>query len=792
MARTNQGIRPVKILYGYPWYPSQAYGDVRQMTFDHIHRLRAGGFDVTPFCLTLGPPAGCLSFEEMDRMWRRGDRALLGMYEALIRALEGHDVLFNAAGINLHPEFVAQIPALTVFGFNDDPESSHQSKPVAPAYDLCLVGNVAEVETYRAWGCKNVQWQPMGLQPGYWDTSLTKDAILSGERDIDLFMMSDRQFPVRKTRLDQLAKAFPTGYFFGNGWPRGYLPSGGEVSWLRRAKIGPNIHNSTGPINFRTFYLPANGVLQICDNKAHLGQVYELGKEVVGFDTIDECIDACRYYLAHDEERRQIAANGWERAVCDYNEIAVFRRAVAYAQPLLAARRAPRDALGLIQSVRTATRWVGLVDSGARQGQILNKRARRVARQILNGMSRIGAPSAQVAAPTPAPTPDNDVRLICYEDVDAWILGKFAKHLEEDLSTMGISVDIAKEGNPRAAVGHHIIYYDAVRKWSPIETVMITHIDADWKLDKLRQQLMMYDMGVCMSADTREQLIARGLPAARLCYVNPAQDGVIKPRPLVLGIASKVHDDGRKKSQTIVEVLARFPTTAFALKIMGGGWDREVEALRASGYSVDYAPRFDYDTYVRSFMPSLDYFLYFSHDEGSMAYLDALAADVKTIITPQGFHLDVEGGVDHPIHDGGDLATVLDELHRARVVRSQRVASWTWAEYAWRHNILWEYLRETGSSALVSEALSFDRKLPEFGVEHASLKEELHAPVPASEALTVAARIAGEAGLLRLAAQLARQGLVFYPKDTEFKGIISKTIYETAPAGHGSALRPAH
>ncbi len=141
-------------------------------------------------------------------------------------------------------------------------------------------------------------------------------------------MMMDRLSPWRKARLDKLAEAFPQAHFYGNGWGRRYLPPDKELDYLRRAKIGPNLHNSTGPINFRTFYLPANGVMQICDNKSHLGKVYELDKEVIGFSTVEECIDLCRYFLAHDAERRQIAAEGWRRAVTDYNEVAVFSRTV--------------------------------------------------------------------------------------------------------------------------------------------------------------------------------------------------------------------------------------------------------------------------------------------------------------------------------------------------------------------------------------------------------------------------------------------------------------------------------
>jgi hypothetical protein len=315
----------MRVLYGYPYFRSPAYADVQQLNLQVVHLARQGGFDVEGFCLTLNPPGPHLTFRELDARWRRGDRELLAMYERLEERLEGCDVLLNAAGINLHPEFVARLPVFTVFQCFDDPESSAVlSKPVAAAYDLCLVGNVAEVETYRSWGVKRAEWAPMGLLPGTYDPALREEDILEGRRDVDLVMLIDRLSPPRRARMDQMAQAFPDAHFYGRGWPRGLLPVGQELAMLRRARIGPNFHNSTGPINLRLFQLPANGVMQICDNKRYLGAVYELDTEVVGFDTVEECVDLCRYYLAHERQRREIAAAGWRRAMRDYTEVAAF------------------------------------------------------------------------------------------------------------------------------------------------------------------------------------------------------------------------------------------------------------------------------------------------------------------------------------------------------------------------------------------------------------------------------------------------------------------------------------
>lgn len=317
----------MKVLHCYSYFNTPSYPDVKKWNEGYCDLLRQYDFEINAFCLTLDPPGPPLSFKELDLRWHNREPKLMQLYEDLLHALDGKDVLLNSSGINLHPEFVETLPVFTVFQCFDDPESSDNlSRPAAYAYDLCLVGNPAEVATYKSWGIKNAEWSPMGLLPGYYDPNISEEELFSSPRDIDFFLIGDRLSPHRKDRIDYLYKHFPNSHFYGRGWPRGMLPLGDEKKYLRRSKIGPNIHNSTGPVNFRLFTLPANGVLQVCDNKKYLGQVYEINKEVVGFDSIEECVDLCNYYLAHEEERLEIAIAGWKRTLKDYTETAIFSR----------------------------------------------------------------------------------------------------------------------------------------------------------------------------------------------------------------------------------------------------------------------------------------------------------------------------------------------------------------------------------------------------------------------------------------------------------------------------------
>ena len=107
-----------------------------------------------------------------------------------------------------------------------------------------------------------------------------------------------------------------------------YLPHDQLASLYKRVKIGINMHHSFGPSNIREYQLPANGVMQICDCPEGLDQVFKVGKEVVLYRSIEEAIELIQYYLDNDEERKKIAAEGFKRAIKDYNREITFLRAL--------------------------------------------------------------------------------------------------------------------------------------------------------------------------------------------------------------------------------------------------------------------------------------------------------------------------------------------------------------------------------------------------------------------------------------------------------------------------------
>jgi len=315
-------------------------------------RIRKAGYDVEGFCITVDPPNNRCDWPELDKKWHRRDRKLMSLYEALAEKASNCHCMINLHGANLHPEFVSQLPTFNVFISNDDPESSDiLSKPCAPAYDYCFTGNIACVQLYHSWGIKDVDFLPLGFFEEDHDPTLTEEDILGGDRHTDIAFVGECFSSWRSNRLDRIASAFPKGHYYGRGWPNGYISMKRLLSLYRDLKVGFNIHNSVGPVNRRTYALPANGVMQICDNRCRLGHLFKLSEEVIGVDSVDDMVEAARYYLAHDDERRRIAAAGWKRAINDYSELAVWKN-------LLGTIHEPMAGDSVLSEGRQASIWL--------------------------------------------------------------------------------------------------------------------------------------------------------------------------------------------------------------------------------------------------------------------------------------------------------------------------------------------------------------------------------------------------------------------------------------------------
>jgi len=277
------------------------------------------------------------------------------------------------------------------------------------------------------------------------------------------------------------------------------------------------------------------------------------------------------------------------------------------------------------------------------------------------------------------------VNIVNYEaGFNNGILTKFAVKLNEELLKLGVDSKISPTPDPKADVNHHINYLPYMHENSPdsINTLQITHIWEGYKLDALKKGMETADLGICFSSHMPQWLEMKGLDPQKLDYVLPAHDG-IKRRHQIVAILTNVYPDGCKREGMFTELVKTLNKDEWAFRIMGSGWENILPPLVAEGLQVDYFHDFNYEIHQR-ILESSDYALYFGEDEGSMGLLDAANAGVKTIGTPQGFHLDMP--LDYYFSTQEELNTLFKGLNK------NPVETWTWERHAKEHLRLWQQL----------------------------------------------------------------------------------------------------
>lgn len=356
----------MKIIYSWGHH-----GAIRAKTENMIERYIQAGYYITPINHReeLGEDKKYTP-GELYRLYQKRDPRITQLYEKIASLAKTHDIFIVRYDNVYLPEFLKSLEGIyKVYFCDDDPEGSDvRSKPYVHAFDHSFAAavnfdkNTKTWQKYLEWGAKRADWYPLGVMPEDYNPSLLVEDIYNVDRDIDLVYVGTSW--LKLDRLVEIKKAFPQMKVYGRGWhwkgllasPRSYQKMYGSWEWrtfsgaikapffglwrvkeiptdelvplYQRCKIGINLHLSFGPINLRLYQLPANGVMQICDCPEGLGQVFEIGKEVLVYHSVKEAIELIRYYLEHDDERKEIAAAGFRRAMRDYRRITIFSKAM--------------------------------------------------------------------------------------------------------------------------------------------------------------------------------------------------------------------------------------------------------------------------------------------------------------------------------------------------------------------------------------------------------------------------------------------------------------------------------
>lgn len=133
-----------------------------------------------------------------------------------------------------------------------------------------------------------------------------------------------RRYGIREKIVLALRRAGIKVTAYGDGWEHGYIGIEDVPALFAQSKIILGIGTIGHSADFyalkmRDFDGPMSGSCYVTHDNADLRIVYEVGKEIVTYRTVDECVEKIRFYLQHDAEREALATAGHKRAMREHS-----------------------------------------------------------------------------------------------------------------------------------------------------------------------------------------------------------------------------------------------------------------------------------------------------------------------------------------------------------------------------------------------------------------------------------------------------------------------------------------
>ncbi len=245
---------------------------------------------------------------------------------------------------------------LVYIGDDDTWRWERVSRHFAKCFTWILTYDSRAIKKYKSIGCTNVIHHQPGVDLG------TYRKIEGVAKDIDVSFIGLWSKP-RERLIRYLQGAGISVFVRGMGWPEGPLPQDELVTVINRSKIALSLNTSAfywgwrplarcffrrayfgeggshvkiDIVNFfdnvrmwlakrniqvksRHFEVPACGTLEMTQDADDMRDYYELGREIVTYTDERDLAEKIRYYLAHNDEREEIAKRGYERTQCDHS-----------------------------------------------------------------------------------------------------------------------------------------------------------------------------------------------------------------------------------------------------------------------------------------------------------------------------------------------------------------------------------------------------------------------------------------------------------------------------------------
>ena len=257
-----------------------------------------------------------------------GERAASAFVKSIMLLTKPDLLFFHAHDIS-HELLVWAKSRMPVVMYYDDgiksasPRHFEEVLQQGQLADVMYLTIRGEVPEYRALGI-NAKFITGGCDPAEHRMVDSTEPLYQS----DVAFIGKPNTPERTDCMRQLSKKFDLK-LWGKGWDKVGLDAiAADVYTSEYRKIcagakiilGWNIDPTVDLfLSNRTWYTLGCGGFLLTAYAPKMEELFERGKHLDWFETVEECCDKIKYYLQHDEERQLIARNGFQLAHNQYS-----------------------------------------------------------------------------------------------------------------------------------------------------------------------------------------------------------------------------------------------------------------------------------------------------------------------------------------------------------------------------------------------------------------------------------------------------------------------------------------
>ena len=315
---------------------------------ERMKTLNSLGHEIVPFDVT--PFARGASRFLQSIAWRFNAGPVVGRMNRAIRretgGLQGITHIWVDKGVWIYPETLQHLKKVTgsqAIHYTPDSQivsqRSRHFMASIPLYDALVTTKEWEVDAYKEAGANRVILTYQGYDSRFFPRKARESVRAVFDSDVCFVGHTQPHYAERLKALSSLSIRLR---IWGDAWPayaethawakdivgRGLWGESYPVA-LACAKIGLGLLGKHIPetSTTRTFEIPAMGTFLLAERTALHQQLFDEGKEAEFFSSDEEMVEKTRFYLQHDEARKQIAAAG--RTRCErsgYSTVELLRK----------------------------------------------------------------------------------------------------------------------------------------------------------------------------------------------------------------------------------------------------------------------------------------------------------------------------------------------------------------------------------------------------------------------------------------------------------------------------------